>query len=45
MEFKKYVDTLSNEERIALRDRLEKEGDKRYLLRSLWYNYETQKYI
>ena len=44
-ELSDYVDTLSNSKRIELRDELKASSDKRYLLRSLWYNYGTQEWI
>ena len=45
LDFSDMVDTLSNAERIELRDRLKAQGDQNYLLRSLWYNYSTQERI
>lgn len=39
------INTLSNEERIELREYLESIGDRRHLARNLHYNYETQEWI
>ena len=44
-EFIDYVDTLTDAQRVKLRKELETQGNKRYLLRSLYYNYETQNWI
>ena len=45
LEFIDYVDTLTNDERIKLREELKAQNDKRYLARNLHYNYNTQEWI
>ena len=44
-DFMDYVDTLENTERVTLREELKKLGSKYHLLRSLYYNYDTQQWI
>lgn len=43
--FSDFVDTLTNNERIELREKLKEQDNKLYLCRALWYNYETQEMI
>ena len=40
-----FVQTLSNEERIILREELEKTSYKDKMVRPLFYNYSTQEWI
>ena len=45
MELINKIDKMSNKERVIFREKLKKEGNKNYLLRNLYYNYETQEWI
>lgn len=44
-QLREFVDTLGSEQRKQLREQLREKGDQRYLLSSLWYNYQAQEWI